>query len=682
MCIAIPRLFDETLLTTPLVTGFLKMAPQVYGGPTALTHSKYASSSIRKAQLATVPAAVSSVNTVPVNTIATKEQIAASRGAPASEAETQNLDVQLAVAQGNALKEAVDKHSAKISNTVSSSIVNTRKILQVIRAAVHKEDPTALQSVDHLWVELEQIYEAAQGANSALPDFLEKQRNNMALYHGSVMNETYRDSQAELNLQNKKINLQHGLILEHQQAFQDYKAQTASKLRQIEELKERVSRLVLEKGNYRDEIDKYAQLLEQEQATKAEELKKASALQDELTTLATSKNQLLAEIEDRAKTIRELQEKMQATEHKANERFNAELGEKTDLLTKETAKVAGLNTLVATLKGHESTDKKELAKLNAEVKLLNEKYTRMATEHAEAFSVSLLSVLQETVGPNVYSQKAKEQTKMIETLTAETERLRKENTDLKQRLVKLSDLEETSSSLIKEKSDLLEQIGKLSKELTATKDNIVKISKESTALKDNIGKVQKDYNDLKAKNSELLSEQASLQAESEDAIQAIQTASDLSRENTKLKALVERLQAGQVVSTGDETGAVHEKIQALEEQKNNLEAALKEWTSLAKVSTPHNVIQSLEGKLTFDSVRTVSTKTCSRPTSRPNSSVRPLWKRMSRSKLSRLSSQAPMVCVRTAWASKGMLHTGSTSTTYSWRAWTVKLLFTGHQHVS
>jgi hypothetical protein len=47
-----------------------------------------------------------------------------------------------------------------------------------------------------LWVELEQIYEAAQGANSALPDFLEKQKNHMALYHGSVMDETYRDSQS------------------------------------------------------------------------------------------------------------------------------------------------------------------------------------------------------------------------------------------------------------------------------------------------------------------------------------------------------------------------------------------------------------------------------------------------------------------------------------------------------
>jgi DNA repair exonuclease SbcCD ATPase subunit len=282
----------------------------------------------------------------------------------------------------------------------------------------------------------------------------------------------------------------------------------------------------------------------------------------------------------------------------------------------------------------------------------------------------------------VYSQKAKEQTKMIETLTTEAERLRKEDTDLKQRLVKLSDLEETSSSLVKEKSDLLEQIGKLSKELTAAKDIIVKISKESATLTDNIGKVQKDYNDLKAQNSKLLSEQASLQAESEDAIQAIQTASDLSSENTKLKALVEKLQAGQVVPAGGENDAVYEKIQALEEQNNTLETSLNEWASLAKASTLCNLLEPLQMQLTFTSVRTTSTKTCSQPTSRPNSSVRLLWKRMSRSKLSRLNSRAPMACVRTAWTSEGMLHTGRKCTNSSWRAWPLEVLAAGNQHTS
>jgi chromosome segregation ATPase len=575
------------LLTALLIVDFSKMVPQVYGGPTALAHSQYASTSIRKAQLATVPAAVSSVNSAPTNIIATREQIAASRDAPASEVENRDADAQLAVAQGNALKEAVDKHAAKFSMSLSNAIANTRKLLELISKAVQKEDPSALKSIDALWMELELLFEAAEGAKNALPSFLEKQRNNMALYHGSVLNETYRDSQEELNLKHKKINLQHGLILEHQQAFQDYKAQTASKLQQIEELKERVSRLVLEKGNYRDEVDKYAKLLDQEQANKAEDMKKASALQEELETLIVSKKQQLAEIGGLEQTIHGLKEKMQAAEHDTNERFNAELSEKADLLAKETAKVAGLNTLVATLKGHGSSDKRELAKLNTDLKLLNDKYSRVAAEHSQAFSVSSFDKIQTTVCTNEHVQKEKEQTKTIETLTADTERLRKDNTDMKQRLAKLSELEQINSRLVKEKSELLEQVRKLSTELTQARDNIVNVNKESAALMDHLGKAKKDYNDLKATHSELLSKQVSLQAESEKAIQAVQTTSDMNHENAKLKALVDKLKADQSVSIRGDDKVAYEKFRALEEQNCNLEAALQEWTALAKVTAPH-----------------------------------------------------------------------------------------------
>jgi hypothetical protein len=343
---------------------------------------------MKRALLATVPAAVSSSIASPNNTIATREQIAASHDESANDDVTQNSDAQLAVAQGNALKEEVDKHAAKISQTVSSAVINTRRLLELIREAVQKEDPLALEPVDDLWTELEQLFAAANGAKDALPKFLEKQRNNMALYHGSMMNETYRESQEELNLQNKKINLQHGLILEHQQAFQDYKAQTASKLKEIEELQERVSRLTLEKGHFRGETDKYAQLLEQEQTTKAEDLKKAKALQKEFETLVASKKQLLAEIEGLQKTISELQEKIQSTEHQITERFTTELQGKSDLLAKEAAKNASLNTLVNTLKGQESGLRLEMSKVKADSKSMNDKYDRMITEHSQAFLVS------------------------------------------------------------------------------------------------------------------------------------------------------------------------------------------------------------------------------------------------------------------------------------------------------
>jgi chromosome segregation ATPase len=184
-----------------------------------------------------------------------------------------------------------------------------------------------------------------------------------------------------------QVNLQHGLILEHQQAFQDYKAQTASKLKDLEDLQERVSRLTLEKGNFRGEIDKYAQLLEREQTIRVEDLKKAEALQKELESLVASKKQLLTEVAGLQKTISDLQEKMQGAAQGLTDRFTAELKEKTDLLAKETTKAASLNTLINNLKSQESNAKMEIAKVKAESKLMSDKYNRMAAEHSQAFSV-------------------------------------------------------------------------------------------------------------------------------------------------------------------------------------------------------------------------------------------------------------------------------------------------------
>lgn len=368
--------------------GLSLMAPQTYGGPTALAYSRYASPPMRKVQPMPFPLAVSSTNITPAsNTIATREQISASHDEPIIDTTTQNPDAQLAVAQGNILKEEVDKHAAKFSTTLSSAVTNTRRLLELIRKVVQKEDASALKSVDDLWTELEQLFEAAKGTKNSLPNFLEKQRNNMALYHASVMNETYRESQAELNMQHKKINLQHGLILEHQQAFQDYKAQTAFKLKELEDLQERVSRLTLEKGNFRGEVEKYAQLLEKEQTTRAEDLRRADALNRELESLAASKKQLLTEIEDLQKTTTDLQARIQATEQQVTDRFTAELKEKADLLAKETEKTASLTTLINTLKRNEKNFKMEIDKAKAETKLTSEKYNYMAAEHSHAFSV-------------------------------------------------------------------------------------------------------------------------------------------------------------------------------------------------------------------------------------------------------------------------------------------------------
>ncbi|KAH5154796.1 hypothetical protein HBI25_096140 [Parastagonospora nodorum] len=550
------------------------MVPQnAYGGPTALAYSKYASPSAKRAQPASFPAAVSSTKSAPANdTIATREQIAASHDESAIDVANHNSDAQLAIAQGNALKEEVERHAAKFSRTVSAAVTNTRQLLELIREAVQKEDPNALKSVDDLWTELEQLFEAAQGTKEALPNFLEKQRNNMALYHASVMNETYRDSQDELKMQHKKVNLQHDLILEHQQAFQDYKAQTVFKFKELDDLQERVSRLTLEKGNFREEIDKYAKMLEHEQSTKAEDFKKVDALQGQLESLVDSKKQMLAEVDGLQKTIGDLKEKMHSAEQQLTDRFTTELKEKTDLLAKETAKVTNLNSMISNLRTQESNVKMEMNKLSAESKLINDKYNHMASEHSQAFS------------------KGHEQNKKIETLTVDAERLRKEGDEMKSRMAKLSELEAQYKSLFKEKAGLLETVGKLTDKVSVAENNCAKANKELSSLTDKLQRMQADNEAQKNENSKLLAKQETIQAEKKEAALSMQGASDLKQENDKLKVLVGQLKADQAAppvggapAFGTDTGHLI-KIKDLEIQKEKLEKALGEWTQLAQRS--------------------------------------------------------------------------------------------------
>lgn len=221
------------------------MASSAYLGPTALGFSKYASPAERKDPLTVAPTIPHTASSTPDTTIATKEQLAVTKTIskatpPAAE---------LAVEQGAVLKKEVEQHIEKFSRAVSSAVMNTRQLLLHLREASSGAD-----AVDHLWQELEQLFAATNEARAALPQLMEKQRDNMSLYHSSMMNETIRETQQELNLQHKKVNTQHNLILEQQEAFQNYKAHTASKLKELDSLQERVSRLTLEKGNFRTEV--------------------------------------------------------------------------------------------------------------------------------------------------------------------------------------------------------------------------------------------------------------------------------------------------------------------------------------------------------------------------------------------------------------------------------------------
>lgn len=358
----------------------LAMSSPDYDGPKALGFSRYAGPSQRQAQLAAASAVPITAISIPDTTIATKQQIAAD-----SAPEMTPPAAELAVQQGTALKKQVEEHTLQFSRAVSSAVTNTRQLLTLLR-----ETTPGSEALDNLWGELEQLFEAVKNAEAALPEFMEKQRDNMSLYHSSMMNETIRETQDELNLQHKKVNTQHNLILEQQDAFQHYKAQTASKLQELESLQERVSRLTLEKGNFRTEVDKYKKLLEQEVARKDEEQKSANAVQKEFEALVSSKKQLQADNETLRKTTTDMLEQLKSTEQRVMTRFTKELEAKAEELQKETVKTASLSTLVNALKTGETSAKKELDKIKSENRLLSVNYTNQASEHAAAIAVSSL----------------------------------------------------------------------------------------------------------------------------------------------------------------------------------------------------------------------------------------------------------------------------------------------------
>jgi hypothetical protein len=332
---------------------------------------------------------------------ATSEQIAA-LGVNLPNAlgeDQQNSHVQLAVAHGNALKEDVDKHAARFSTVVSSTITNTRRLLDLIREA---SSNATKSTVEALWRELEELYAALNDTKAALPTFLEKQRNNMSLYHNAMMNQMIKETQDELNIQHKKVschrrvhvlmtlaesrqlqvNIQHSLILEHQEAFQAYNEQTASKLKDMDALQERVSRLTLEKGNLRTELDRHIQLLEEEHSTKAEGVSKADALQKELETVMDSKKQLLTEVDT-------LRQRLEAHQDKAKvEQLSAEQFHLvTSQLAEERGKTIALQTMVNTLSESEHAARIDAEKVKNENKTLSEKYSNQAAEYAQVFMV-------------------------------------------------------------------------------------------------------------------------------------------------------------------------------------------------------------------------------------------------------------------------------------------------------
>ncbi|KAF2181913.1 hypothetical protein K469DRAFT_637231 [Zopfia rhizophila CBS 207.26] len=484
---------------------------------------------------------------------------------------------QLAITQDENMQREVSMHVANFDKSVSSAVTNTRKLLNLIRDSVKKEGSEAeseLATVDHFWAELERLFQLANGAKAALPKFMDRQKENMKLFHNAEMNNMMYAMQGELNVQHNKVNVENSLILDQRQSFIDYKAKTEPELQELSELQERVSRLTLDKGLLRTELSKSQEELDKAKISNEEGIKIAENLQNEVGALQASKKELSMENDSLRKTISDLQQKVVDAEQKRTDSYEQELRRLTDAVGKETQKCSGLETLVRTLKSDESP-KAELEQLKILYVTQQTKYKNQASEHSRLFATHRELVCE------------------FESLKSQVTPLKTENAGLKESLTKIEELEAANSSLEHAKESLQTSLVKMQARASKSHDDAAEAARQAEDFKNEIEdlkkklkKADRDNEELETENNELLGKQT----EYKKMAAAFNT---LKSGNAKLLVTVQELERKKPTGSVDqatldaaakEKKALADELNAIKAEKDKLKGELAEWTELATKS--------------------------------------------------------------------------------------------------
>lgn len=357
-----------------------------YKGPMALANSRYASARASLATPVTAPAIPAFTFAFPPNVgkmITTKEQPAQAQATAGGDA-----GAQLAVTQGNNLNEEVAQYSKHLTTKISGASRATRELLEILRDLVASHDLAALELFDKIWMEFVALTSATTDVQKAIPKLLEKQKDNMNLAHALKLNDVIKETEDEVNIQHNKVTIQNNLIREQQAAFDNFKDETSSKLKDMETLKERVSRLTLEKGIYRTEVDTLKQQLDQESLLKVNMRKECDTLHSKLKDLLDANKDLAMEREKLRRNIHDVQENAEEVEPKVTNGFGKDLK---DALSAEQLKSASLTVKVDTLTTKESAARVEVDRMKQELKAFDHKYNQLATQYAQISTVSFPS---------------------------------------------------------------------------------------------------------------------------------------------------------------------------------------------------------------------------------------------------------------------------------------------------
>jgi hypothetical protein len=184
------------------------MAPG-YPCPQALKESKYSAQWAKSPTLTQVNPLSIAMNAKPRKD---GDEAAKSAADKSSDADASlNADVELAIAQGKHLKEAVINHSTSFSKAVSAAVANIHHLLDLLRESTKSGGTlsnTTQKHLGELWGELDRLFKASKEAQAAFPQLLEKQNENARLYHGAMAHEAMKEFQSELGQQHKKVEIQ------------------------------------------------------------------------------------------------------------------------------------------------------------------------------------------------------------------------------------------------------------------------------------------------------------------------------------------------------------------------------------------------------------------------------------------------------------------------------------------
>ncbi|KAF2201608.1 hypothetical protein GQ43DRAFT_31185 [Delitschia confertaspora ATCC 74209] len=498
------------------------------------------------------------------NAIATKEQIEASGMAHGTS---------LLAVIDKKLGEEVKEHITRFAESISRIMINTHKLLEMLHVSIKAEGgkESDLKIVEQLWTELEQIFQlVTETTTTALPKFLHKQKVNLTLGASAAVQDTLNQAHSILATQHDQIASHHATIGELEIAFSKYRRDTDSKLKDLTDLQERVSRLTMSKSLLKEDMVK----------AKAEVnagLKLNKKLQQQKDAVQAEKAELAAENGALKKAVKAGEEKLTKAVEETKQLDSPQMHHLTEELGKEAQKYRTLQEQVTASKKSELRLKDELEQIQSLQNMQAQKFSNQSVEFAKLLQVN------------------KNLTELIARTKSEVSATKAENPAVQQKLMVLNEVKVANESIAVEQAELKHQIKTLEDGLasarqkyTETCQQAAKSHNEAVKLHVQMRQFQEDndqlkrenqrmeieHNRLRTDNTKLIRENSQYRAEHEKFLQGLHSYSTLKAPNAKKAASY---------NSGSRDEVMAARIQVLEEQIRSFERQKYDWEELGTV---------------------------------------------------------------------------------------------------